>query len=442
MGTPSAVRAIRTLLSLVLLLSPIAVIAGEIQAVRVWAGPDYTRVVFDVSEPLDYKLFGLADPDRIVIDFRATRMANSASEVQPRGLLGGIRSGAREKSDLRVVFDLTGKSRPKSFLLQPAENFGYRLVVDLYPEQAKAPARRVEDLVQTRDRDVVVAIDAGHGGEDPGAIGPGGTREKNVTLAIAKELARLIDAEPGMRAELIRTGDYFLPHRQRYMRAREARADLFVSIHADAFTNRAANGSSVYILSPRGASSEAARWLAERENRADLVGGVSLDDKDDTLAAVLLDLSQGATLEASNRAAEAVLSGLSRVGKTHKRYVERANFMVLRSPDVPSLLIETAFISNPDDERRLRDPAHQRRLAAAVVDGVREFFIKAPPPGTWYAAHQDAEPLRHVVSRGETLTHIARRHRVSISAIRAANNLNSDLVKVGDVLRIPVVTSG
>lgn len=433
---------IRTLLLLVLLASSPVALSGEIQAVRVWAGPDYTRVVFDVSGPLQYKLFGLDDPDRIVIDFPGTRMANGAAEAQPRGLLAGIRSGTREKTDLRVVFDLKGKSRPKSFLLQPAENFGYRLVVDLYPEKAAAPARRVEDVVQGRDREVVVAIDAGHGGEDPGAIGAAGTYEKNVTLAIARELARLIDAEPGMRAELIRTGDYFLPHRQRYMRAREARADLFVSIHADAFTNRAASGSSVYILSPRGATSEAARWLAERENRADLVGGVSLDDKDDTLAAVLLDLSQGATLEASNRAAERVLNSLSRVGKTHKRYVERANFMVLRSPDVPSLLIETAFISNPADERRLNDPAHQRRLASAVVDGVREFFTAAPPPGTWYAARQDAEPLRHVVGRGETLTHIARRHRVSVSAIRAANDLNSDLVKVGDVLRIPIITSG
>lgn len=409
---------------------------------RVWAGPDYTRVVFDVSQPLEYKLFGLDNPDRLVLDFSSVTMANGAAEVQPRGLLAGIRSGAREKGSLRVVFDLKGKSRPKSFLLQPAENFGYRLVVDLYPEKAAAPARRVEDLVQSRDREVVVAIDAGHGGEDPGAVGAAGTYEKNVTLAIAKELARQIDAEPGMRAVMIRTGDYFLPHRQRYMRAREARADLFVSIHADAFTNRKAAGSSVYILSPRGATSEAARWLAERENRADLVGGVSLDDKDDTLAAVLLDLSQGATLEASNRAAEQVLTSLSRVGKTHKRYVERANFMVLRSPDVPSLLIETAFISNPDDERRLKDPAHQRRVASAVVDGVREFFTAAPPPGTWYAAHQDMAPQKHVVSRGETLTHIARRHRVSVSAIRAANNMNTDLVKVGDVLRIPIVSSG
>jgi N-acetylmuramoyl-L-alanine amidase len=435
-------RAIRTLLLSILLAAPLITAAGEIQAVRVWAGPDYTRVVFDVSKPLDYKLFGLADPDRIVIDFPAARMANGADAVQPRGLLAGIRSGARDKTDLRVVFDLKGKSRPKSFLLQPAENFGYRLVVDLYPEQATAAARRVEDLVQGRDREVVVAIDAGHGGEDPGAIGAAGTYEKHVTLAIARELARQIDAEPGMRAVLIRTGDYFLPLRQRYMRAREARADLFLSIHADAFSNRAANGSSVYILSPRGATSEAARWLAESENRADLVGGVSLSDKDDTLAAVLLDLSQGATLEASNRAAERVLSSLSTVGKTHKRYVERANFMVLRSPDVPSLLIETAFISNPADERRLKDPAHQRRVAGAIVEGVREFFVQAPPPGTWYASRQDADPVRHVVGRGETLTHIARRHRVSVSAIRAANNLNSDLVKVGDVLRIPTVTSG
>jgi N-acetylmuramoyl-L-alanine amidase len=423
-------------------LAPFCAAAGEIQAMRVWAGPDYTRVVFDVSKPLDYKLFSLSDPERIVLDFNGVTLAEGAARVNPRGLLAGVRSGARNGSDLRVVFDLKGKSRPKSFLLQPAENFGYRLVVDLYPENGATPARRVEDIVPSLERDVVVAIDAGHGGEDPGAIGPSGLYEKVVTLAIARELARQIDAEPGMRAVLIRTGDYFLPLRQRYMRAREARADLFLSIHADAFSNRSASGSSVYILSPRGASSEAARWLAESENRADLVGGVSLSDKDDTLAAVLLDLSQGATLEASNRAAEQVLTALGRVGRTHKRYVERANFMVLRSPDVPSILIETAFISNPEDERRLRDPAHQRRLAAAIVEGVREFFTRAPPPGTWYAARQDMEPVRHVVSRGETLTHIARRHRVSVAALRAANNLDGDVVKVGDVLRIPAASSG
>ncbi|MDW8479318.1 MAG: N-acetylmuramoyl-L-alanine amidase [Xanthomonadales bacterium] len=289
---------------------------------------------------------------------------------------------------------------------------------------------------------MVIAIDAGHGGEDPGAIGPGGTREKDITLAVARALARRVDAEPGMRAVLIRDGDYYIPLRERYMRAREARADLFLSIHADAFHDARARGSSVYVLSPRGASSEAARWLAERENRSDLIGGVSLADKDEMLAAVLLDLSQGATLEASHRAASHLLRALGRVGRVHKRHVERAAFMVLRSPDVPSVLVETAFISNPAEERRLGERQHQERLAEAMLEGIRSHFAELPPPGTLLARRQEEPPRRHVVQRGETLSGIARQHRVSVAALRAANGLSSDRVRAGAVLAIPRSGSG
>ncbi|MCB1641896.1 MAG: N-acetylmuramoyl-L-alanine amidase, partial [Xanthomonadales bacterium] len=250
---------------------------------------------------------------------------------------------------MRIVFDLTSKSRAKSFLLPPAEHYGHRLVVDLYPQDAQAKPQPVlrapEPEAPGAQRKVIVAIDAGHGGEDPGAVGPGGTYEKIVALAMARALAQRIDREPGMQAVLIRDGDYFIQLEKRFHKAREAKADLFVSIHADAAHAQSANGSSVYVLSARGATNEAARWLAERENRSDLVGGVSLDRGDDTLAAVLLDLSQGASMEASAEAADRVLVALTRVGKTHKKQVERANFVVLRSPDVPSMLIETGFIS-------------------------------------------------------------------------------------------------
>lgn len=254
-----------------------------------------------------------------------------------------------------------------------------------------APVRTMKDVMHRNGlRPLVIAIDAGHGGQDSGARGPTGTREKDITLQVAKELARQVNATPGLKAYLTRDSDYFIPLAQRYQKARAQKADLFVSIHADAFTNPSANGSSVFVLSQRGASSQAAKWLANQENAADLVGGVRLHDKDDTLASVLLDLSQSATMKASEDLANYVLGGLKQLGRTHKPHIERANFVVLRSPDVPSMLVETAFITNPDEERRLKDPAHQQRLARAILDGVNTYFTRQPPPGTLYAARADA----------------------------------------------------
>jgi N-acetylmuramoyl-L-alanine amidase len=237
-----------------------------------------------------------------------------------------------------------------------------------------------------KQRDLVIAIDAGHGGQDPGAIGRGGTREKDVTLAIARKLAAAIDAEDGMRAVLIRDGDYFITLRGRVRKARELGADMFVSVHADSVPNRAVSGSSVYVLSLRGASDEASRWLAERENAADLMGGVSLDDKSDVLASVLLDVTQKEAVSNSVEAADSVLASLRRVGSVHGPRVKHAGFMVLKSPDIPSMLVETAFISNATDERRLRDTAHQQRIARAIHAGVRDYFYEKPPPGTKIAA--------------------------------------------------------
>ncbi len=255
----------------------------------------------------------------------------------------------------------------------------------------RAPVKTMQDVMRRGGlRPLVIAIDAGHGGQDPGARGANGSREKDITLKIARELARQVNATPGLKAYLTRDTDMFIPLAQRYQKARAAKADLFVSIHADAFTNPEASGSSVFVLSQRGASSQAARWLAGQENAADLVGGVRLQDKDNTLASVLLDLSQSATMKASEDMANHVLGGLKRLGKTHKQQVERANFVVLRSPDVPSMLVETAFITNPEEERRLNDPAHQGLLARAILDGVNLYFTRQPPPGTLYAARAEA----------------------------------------------------
>jgi N-acetylmuramoyl-L-alanine amidase len=323
-------------------------------------------------------------------------------------------------------------------MLKPNKQYGHRLVIDMESKQDVKPAVKVTAPVRgdknKAGRDLIVAIDAGHGGEDPGAKGPSGVLEKTVVLAIARKLAQKVDAEPGMKAVLIRTGDYYIGLRKRIHKAREARADLFVSIHADAFNDPKVRGSSVYTLSQRGASSEAAHWLAEKENSADLVGGIGLDDKDDLLASVLLDLSMSATMQASREAADDVLKQLRGLGKTHKRRVQYAGFQVLKAPDIPSMLVETAFISNPGEEARLRDPKHQTRLAEALLKGIRHYFRTYPPSGTWMAQNTQR---KHVIARGDTLSMIAKQYRVSLKKLRTANKLSSDRIRIGQVLSIP-----
>jgi N-acetylmuramoyl-L-alanine amidase len=319
-------------------------------------------------------------------------------------------------------------------------------------------ARTVHDLFGARQRKLVVAIDAGHGGQDPGAHGLNGSLEKNVTLAVARELARQINAEPGMQAVLTRNSDTFIPLAERYRIARKAKADIFISIHADADPTHTATGSSVFVLSQRGASSQAARWLADQENAADLIGGVSLGDKDSTLASVLLDLSQSATMRASDEVARNVLTSLHDLGRTHKSQVERANFVVLRSPDVPSMLVETAFITNPGEEQNLNDPDYRSRLATAITGGVRDYFSANPLPGTIFArddtptpettttavpvqiarADTSASTLDHVVARGESLADIADQYGVSVRMLRSANGISGTHVKPGTHLAIPV----
>ncbi|HET8940485.1 MAG TPA: N-acetylmuramoyl-L-alanine amidase, partial [Rudaea sp.] len=359
---------------------------GEIRSVRVSQPDHHLRAVFDLSSSLEYSLFELSNPDRVVVDLRKASLASGFAEPPATGLLKGLRTGHHGKDGVRIVFDLSGSVQPKSFLLPPEHGSGYRLVVDLYKKaDARAQVVKSAKAISAKPRDIVIAVDAGHGGVDPGATGRDGTREKVITLEVARDLKRLIDKQPGMRAVLTRTGDTFIPLKRRYEIARKAKADLFVSIHADAYSSSDARGSSVWMLSTRGASSEAARWLADRENRVDLVGGVSLDDKDNTLAAVLLDLSQSATLEASGAVAKRVLQSLAKIGPTHRGYVEKANFVVLRSPDVPSILVETAFITNPVEEKRLKNPSQRKRLASAILDGVNDYFRSTPPPGSWFA---------------------------------------------------------
>jgi len=334
---------------------------------------NHTRVVFDLTGSVDHRLFTLADPYRVVIDLDDTRESEAADiSTMQTTLMSGIRSAGKENGRLRVVLDLNGKVRPRSFVLKPDGNAGYRVVIDLHATNlSPTPIKTSEEERRKHKAEYIIALDPGHGGRDPGAIGHKGTREKDVVLAVAKKAKDLINRTPGYRAILTRNSDRFISLRNRVKKAREAEADLFISIHADSFHSPNVTGASVYALSLSGASSEAARWIAQKENASDLIGGISLDDKDDLIASVLLDLSQTATIQDSLDLGSDVLKTLGRVSHLNNSHVQQAGFAVLKAPDMPSILIETAFLSNPGEERKLRSPKHQQKLARAVFSGIQ-----------------------------------------------------------------------
>jgi len=442
--------AARLLLPVYLLLASVATWADPVAVrdVRVWRAPDHTRIVFDLSGPLEHRLFTLQDPHRIVVDMDNARLTEPLKDVDTGGpLLAAMRVGQPEEGPLRIVLDLKAEARPRSFVLTPAGPYGHRLVLDLQdvrPAEEEIarpePAPRTPTPARPVARDFVVAIDAGHGGEDPGAQGRRyRTREKDVTLAIARELAGLVAREPGMRPVLIRDGDYYVSLRSRYEKARRQRADVFVSIHADAVPGRQAYGSSVYVLSEKGASNVMARLLADKENASDLIGGVSLNDKDDMLAHVLLDLTHNKTKQDSHGMAADILAELRRVGPVHMGNVAQAGFAVLKAPDIPSVLVETAFISNPSEEKKLRTPAFQQQLAAGIFRGVKSHLARAPVPSpSPVQAAAPAEPARqHVVRKGESLTSIARQYNIHVDALRFLNDLRDADLQVGLRLLIP-----
>ncbi len=415
--------------------------AADVNNIRLWLAPDHTRLVFDLSGPMEHKVFTLDNPERIVLDVEKSSLSYDPAKLNlAEGPVQRIRSG-QNGSTLRLVLDLRHKVRAKSFDLKPNDQYGHRLVLDLIePEHRPEPKKTVKPAQQVAGRDVVVVIDAGHGGEDPGAIGPGKVREKDVVLAIARELKRLLDQTPGYRTEMTRNGDYYISLRGRTSMARKKNADLFVSIHADAFKDPRANGASVWVLSPRGASSEMGRWLASKENSADLiggVGGVSLEDKDDVLAGVLLDMSMTASREDSRVVAAEIHGNIKQFARMHKSYVEQAGFVVLKSPDIPSILVETGFISNPGEAKKLRSSSYQKKMASAVYKGIIEHFTRKPPAMTLVAQTASAQSKTYKVERGDTLSVIALRNGISLRDLRKANQLKNDNIKVGQVLRIP-----
>lgn len=389
-----------------------ALAAPEVVAARIWPAPDYTRITLETREELKYELFSVKDPERLVLDLHGIGAAGALAELQERiaendPYVKKLRVARNRPGVVRVVLDLKEQVAPQAFSLKPVAQYGHRFVLDIYPlvardplaaliasgalpgnaaaasapapDAAPAPQAALAPRPAAMARLATVVIDPGHGGEDPGAIGRRGTQEKDITLLIARRLKALIDAEPDMRAVLTRDGDFYLSLQARVEKARRIRADLFVSIHADAFIKPHARGSSVFALSERRATSEAARWLAKKENDADLVGGVNIDTKDRYLAQTLLDLSQTATIDHSLRLGGAVLHELGAINTLHKPRVEQASFAVLKAPDVPSILVETAFISNPEEERRLADRAYQDRMAQALLAGIKRYLAKHPP---------------------------------------------------------------
>ncbi|MCR9106638.1 MAG: N-acetylmuramoyl-L-alanine amidase [Gammaproteobacteria bacterium] len=413
--------------------------AASVQDVRLWRAPDHTRVVFDLSAPAEHKLITLDNPQRIVLDIKDVALAAEA-DIDTLELgdtpVARIRTGVRDGDDLRVVLDISAEVEPRSFVLKANAQAGDRLVLDLYDKVAK-PVTVKKSVTESRKRDIIIAIDAGHGGEDPGALGPRKLREKDVVLAISKELQRLLEADSGFQPTLIRTGDYYISLKGRRDLARARQADLFVSIHADAFHNKQASGASVYALSTSGATSTAAKYLAQRENAADLVGGVRLSDKDDVLAGVLADLSMTSTLDTSLKLGDRVLSNMDNIAKLHKKSVEQAGFAVLKSPDIPSILVETGFISNPGEAEKLGTRAYQKKMAAAIHRGIRDWFIAHPPSGTLLAWQRQQGGREYTIARGDTLSGIASRFSVSLADLKSFNGIDGSRIMVGQKLNIP-----
>jgi N-acetylmuramoyl-L-alanine amidase len=423
---------------LVLCMAP-AWASTTISAVRVGPEPDKTRVVFDLSAAPQYSFFTIADnlPHRLVIDFKATQLTVNLATVSTNSLLiNKVRTSTPiSAGGTRIVFELSQKITPTLFTLPPGDGFGHRLVVDL-PGQSVKRSEQALSVDQLQERKVTIAIDAGHGGNDPGSIGPTGLQEKRVVLSIAKALADMINADPGMQAYLIRTGDYYVGLRGRSRKAEEINADLLISIHADAFTSPQPRGASVWVLSTRRANTELGRLLEDKERLGDVLAGIdsSETDQDNQLQRILAGVQLDGIMTIGFEAAQEVVAELGKITRLHKREPQHASFAVLTAGNVPSMLVETGFISNPDEEKLLASNKHQQQVARAIYNGVRAHFTRKPPDGTLFAT---SRAMEHVVKRGESLSVIAQRYNISVTALKQHNNLKSDKVRIGQKLKIP-----
>lgn len=413
--------------------------ASNVNGVRFWQDPEKTRLVFDLSDDVKYKIFTLPNPSRLVIDIKQSVLKTDLSKIElPISLVSQIRNSDKS-GNLRIVLDLKKSVTTKDFTLKPFQKYGHRLVVDLKPKGSKKKVvKTVENTVKNRNREIVVVIDAGHGGEDPGA--PGG--EKGVCLAVAKKLATLINKEKGMKAVLTRKGDYYVGLRKRTEIARKNKADLFISLHADGFSDKRVRGTSVWVLSPKGANSEMGRWLEQKEKASDLAGGVDISHQDPLVAQVLLDLSMNYSVGESFKAGELVRKQLANsMSKMHGKSIKKAAFVVLKMPDIPAMMVEMGFISNKKENKQLKSTKHQNKIAKSVLTGVKSYFNANPPDGTSYksVASVASKSKSHKVKSGDTLSQIALNHGISTSRLRSHNQLKSDRLRIGQVIRIPGV---
>lgn len=417
---------------------------NKLESVRIWPSPDNTRVVLDMRSAPDFTYFSLKKPERLVIDVAATDNSLNLSNIENSGdLIKKIRySTPKNKQSARIVIELNRKAEPTLFAMTPSAPFGHRLVIDLADSApASAPASVVMDeTTTTRDRDIIVAIDAGHGGNDPGSIGPAGTYEKHITLSIAKKLEAMVNAERGMKAFMTRSGDYYISPNKRPELARQQKADLLISIHADAFTQPEPRGGSVWVLSMRRADTELGRWMERTERHSELLGGAAevISDKSSEryLAETILGLSMDHSMATSHDLGNKVIQELKGVTKLHKKAPQAASLAVLTSPDIPSILVEVGFISNPQEEKNLNWTKYRERLAKAMFNAAKRYFKQVPPDGTLWASEK-AKNRTHKVRSGESLSILAQRYNVKVSSIKAANNLNNDIVRIGQVLTIP-----
>jgi|TARA_Y100000296_G_scaffold25882_1_gene30407 N-acetylmuramoyl-L-alanine amidase len=425
---------------------------NNIDGVRIWPSPDNTRVVFDMKAAPEFTYFTLKNPLRLVIDLKNTSDSAKLSGVENSGnLIKKLRySTPKNKSSARIVVELNRSTKPSLFAVTPNGSLGHRLVVDLPDSAPKTSATLsassstgsvvIDDKSSARDRDIIVAIDAGHGGHDPGSVGPAGTYEKHITLSIAKKLESKINREPGMRAIMTRSGDYYISPNRRPEIAREKKADLLISIHADAFSQPQPRGGSVWVLSTRRADTELGRWLEKSERHSELLGGAAevINDKSSEryLTETILGLSMDHSMATSHDLGNKVVEELKQVTSLHKRKPQAASFAVLTAPDIPSILVEVGFISNPQEEKNLNWSKYRERLANAMFKATKRYFKQIPPDGTLWA-QEKANNRTHKVRSGESLSLLAQRYNVKVSSIKAANDLSSDVVRVGQVLNIP-----
>ena len=436
-----------TILCAISLLLPVDAFSSDIEHVRVWQAPDHTRLVFDLSEETSYELFTLDSPERVVIDFKNTTLSLDLKDLDySETPITAIRSGIRNISDARIVIDLNDKLTPSSFTLAPNEELNHRLVVDLYDPRLSSKESKgfsePESIPEQEDkRDIVVAISAGHGGDDPGSIGfDGKIKEKDVTLAISRLLQKQFEAIPGYRPVMVRDSDYYVQLRRRPQIARENRADLFVAIHADWYRSQRANGATIYALSGARADRENARRVAEKENGSDLLGGVGgnlvIDSFEDDVALTLVSFQMDWSMEQSQLVGTKILDSLHKVTRLRRREVQQASFQVLNSPDIPSILIETGYLTNPEEAQRLISPSFQKSIAQAIAQGITNYFYELSPQGTLVAWQKEngLSPMNYTVENGDSLSVIASRHAMSVESIMLLNGLTSDVLQIGQQL--------